>query len=34
MPLKIGMSLGVFDADMQTITETFFGYGSLPSLDA
>jgi hypothetical protein len=34
MPLKTGMSLGVFDVSMQTIAETFFGYGSLPSLDA
>jgi len=34
MPLKTAMSLGVFDAGMQTIAETFFGYGSLPSLDA
>jgi hypothetical protein len=34
MPLKTGMSLGVFDVGMQTIAETFFGYGSLPSLDA
>jgi hypothetical protein len=34
MPLKIGMSLGVFDVGMQTIAKIFFGFGSLPSLGA